>query len=56
MREYFYCVSKTQKTKRNIAIQVHWFRPPIDWFKLNSDGATIGNPGKVGGGGLIRDH
>ena len=56
VREYFYCVSKTQKTKRNIAVQVRWFRPPIDWFKLNSDGATLGNPSKAGGGGLIRDH
>ena len=56
VREYFYCVIKTQKTKHNIAVQVHWFRPPVDWFKLNSNGVALGNPGKVGGGGLIRDH
>ena len=27
----------------------------IGWFKLNSDGASYGNPGKAGGGGIIRD-
>ena len=32
-----------------------WFKPLVGWFKLNSDGASCGNPGKVGGGGLIRD-
>ena len=41
MREYFYYVSKTQKTMRNIAVQMHWFRPPVDWFKLNSDGKWV---------------
>lgn len=29
--------------------------PPEGWYKLNSDGASCGNPGKAGGGGLIRD-
>ena len=28
----------------------------MGWFKLNADGASFGNLGKVGGGGLIRDH
>ena len=27
----------------------------MGWYKLNSDGASIGNPGKAGGGGLICD-
>ena len=48
-REHFYYVSKVQKSIRSIAVQVRWIRPPIDWFKLNSDGALIGNPGKAGG-------
>nr|POF05174.1 putative ribonuclease h protein [Quercus suber] len=26
------------------------------WFKLNSDGASQDNPGRVGGGGLIHNH
>lgn len=49
-REYFYCVSKGQKIKRQIAIQVHWNRPPVGWFKLDVDGASFGNPSKAGGG------
>lgn len=53
VREYFYCVSKTQRTKCNIAIQMRWFRPPLGWFKLNSDGVAPANPGKAGGSGLI---
>ena len=28
VRQYFYCVSKTQKTEHNIAVQVRWFKPP----------------------------
>ena len=26
------------------------------WCKLNSNGASFGNPGRAGGGGLIQDH
>ena len=32
-----------------------WTKPPEGWFKLNSDGASAGNPGSAGGGGLLRD-
>ena len=28
----------------------------MGWMKLNFDGFALGNSGKVGGGGLIRDH
>ena len=55
-REYFYCVSKGKKIKHHIAVQVRWNRPPLGWFKLNSNGASLRNPGKAGGGGLILDH
>ena len=36
-------------------MQVKWSKPPEGWYKLNSDGASCENPGKAGGGGLIRD-
>ena len=26
---------------RNITVQMHWFRPLVDWFKLNSDGKWV---------------
>ena len=36
-------------------IQVKWHLPPLTWFKLNSDGSSLGNPGLAGGDGLIRN-
>ena len=39
-------------------IQVQWHPPPpppVDWFKLNLDGFSLGNPGRAGGGGIIRN-
>ncbi|XP_077214115.1 uncharacterized protein LOC143848958 [Tasmannia lanceolata] len=32
-----------------------WEAPPIDMFKINFDGSSIGNPGPGGVGGLCRD-
>ena len=37
-------------------IPVRWNKPPPGWCKLNIDGTTLGNPGKSGGGGIIRDN
>ncbi|KAL6579788.1 hypothetical protein OROMI_007812 [Orobanche minor] len=35
---------------------VRWLKPPISWFKLNTDGAARGNPGHAAAGGIVRDH
>lgn len=37
-------------------MQVQWIKPREGWYKLNTDGASLGNPGKASGGGLVRDH
>lgn len=54
--EYFYCVGKLLRSKQYSAIPVRWHKPDEGWFKLNSDGASIGNLGSAGGGELIHDH
>jgi len=35
-------------------IFVQWDSPPGDWIKLNLDGASRGNPGPTGAGGVFR--
>ncbi|GFY81999.1 hypothetical protein Acr_02g0002390 [Actinidia rufa] len=40
----------------NSWIRVGWKPPSTGMFKLNIDGASKGNPGKAGAGGLIRNH
>ncbi|XVF39326.1 hypothetical protein PTKIN_Ptkin01aG0025500 [Pterospermum kingtungense] len=33
-----------------------WDPPPLGYFKFNVDGATLGQPGPTGVGGVLRDH
>ncbi|KAK9749278.1 hypothetical protein RND81_02G114800 [Saponaria officinalis] len=40
---------------RKKEITVRWSPPQEDWYVLNVDGASRGNPGLAGAGGLIRD-
>lgn len=35
---------------------IRWKYPGLGWVRLNTDGASKGNPGKAGAGGLIRGH
>ncbi|KAK7813079.1 putative ribonuclease h protein [Quercus suber] len=44
---------RLKRTTRSI--QVRWLPPPENWFKLNSDRSSLGNLGKAGGGGIIRN-
>ena len=53
--DFFYCVGTLRSPKQRTVVQVRWFKPPAGWFKLNLDGASCGNLGKAGGGGILRD-
>ncbi|KAK4729618.1 hypothetical protein R3W88_022606 [Solanum pinnatisectum] len=35
---------------------VIWKKPPDQWAKLNTDGSALNNPGRIGAGGVLRDH
>ena len=37
-------------------IPIGWEKPLEGWMKLNLDGSALGNLGRAGGGGIIRDH
>ena len=40
----------------NPRLTIRWNTPPNGWIKGNFDGAAKGNPGRVGCGGVLRDH
>ncbi|KAL0281699.1 UNVERIFIED_CONTAM: putative ribonuclease H protein [Sesamum radiatum] len=44
------------EVQRQKAITVYWRKPPEGWYKLNADGASKGNPGISGAGGILRDQ
>lgn len=35
--------------------RICWHRPPLNWFKLNTDGSSLGNLGLASRGGLMRN-
>ena len=49
-------MSKAKIATAKFAILVAWTKPREGWFKLNSNDASFGNPGKAGGGEIIRDR
>ena len=53
--EFFYFSAANPTPAPKKAIHFKWECPPSSWFKLNTDGSSIGNPGKAGGGGVLRD-
>lgn len=38
-----------------IVVQIRWEKPQPGWIQLNTDGSALGNPGRAGGGGILRD-
>ncbi|KAL0013724.1 hypothetical protein SO802_000793 [Lithocarpus litseifolius] len=49
------CMHNSAPVREVLTGRVKWSKPLEGWFKLNSDGASCGNPSKAGGGGLIWD-
>lgn len=45
----------TQRGRQREMAYISWKFPEQGWFKINVDGASANNPGKAGGGGVIRN-
>ncbi|KAK9993202.1 hypothetical protein SO802_022905 [Lithocarpus litseifolius] len=54
--EFLYLGINRKQIRTKHIIQVRWHYPPPNWFKLNTDGSSLGNLGLAGGGGLIRSE
>ena len=54
-REFFYCIADPRKRRTKVPRLIKWLKPPVGWWKLNTDGSFLGSSGVAGGGGLIRD-
>ena len=42
--------------KSSVIVSVIWIKPPINWIKINTDGAALGAPSMSGAGGIFCDH
>jgi ribonuclease HI len=54
--EFFYLIGSYSKVKHMVPTPIKWVVPPVGWYKLNTNGSSVGNPGLAGGGGVIRNH
>lgn len=54
--EFMYCYSSSKAPNGSTNKLVQWEKPPSSWTKLNTDGASLGNPGVAGCGGVVRDE
>ena len=53
--EFALCAQLVLANRTRVERRIKWERPLRGWYKLNTDGSSLGNPGAAGGGGVIRD-
>ena len=51
--EFYYLVSPNKPVQRKVYQPVIWTAPANPFIKLNTDGRSLGNPGKAGARGLL---
>ncbi|KAG5586741.1 hypothetical protein H5410_047175 [Solanum commersonii] len=50
-------ISLVENYQHDIKVtQVNWWKLPQSIVKLNTDGRALENPGRIGAGGILRDH
>ncbi|KAJ8763770.1 hypothetical protein K2173_003552 [Erythroxylum novogranatense] len=47
--------SVVKNSSGHLVLNIFWTHPRYDYFKLNVDGSSKGNPGLAGCGGVVRD-
>ena len=54
--EFQYCVLNPKQVGARRVMQIRWERPQQGWIRLNTEGASSGNPGLAGRGGILRNE
>ena len=54
--EFMYCYSSSKASNGRTSKLVRWEKPPSGWTKSNTDGASLGDSGVAGCGGIVRDE
>ena len=54
--ECSYCAQKSKASTPRISVQLRWEKTQQNWYKLNTNRASLGNPSTSGGGGVIRNE
>lgn len=50
------CPQRSEPVKEDGVQFSNWRKPPVDWVKVNSDGAFVRSTGDASAGVVIRDH
>ena len=54
--ECSYCAQKSKASTPRISVQLRWEKTQQNWYKLNTNRASLGNLSTSGGGGVIRNE